>query len=106
MPPGEWLCSTVMDADVSSVADGGTHSIVTYLVPDFTHMTISDGQELIDGLLVSTKKNDFACICDAIKQNKSEVENKNQILFCGICYLRIWRKPHGDWAIGSKDAGS
>ena len=28
------------------------------------------------------------CICDAIKQNESEVI-KYQILFFGICYLRI-----------------
>ena len=47
---------------------------------------------------------EFTYICDVIKQNESEVE-KNQILFFGICYL-CKKKPHGDWAIGSKDTGS
>ena len=35
-----------------------------------------------------TKPSELFHICDAIKQNESEVEN-NQVLFFGICNLRI-----------------
>ena len=52
----------------------------------------------------------FKHICDAIKQNESELE-KIHFLFFSIFYwdsiqVLIWWKPHIDWAIGSKDMNS
>ena len=45
------------------------------------------------GIFIAARSNaviytDRKTICDAIKQNESEVE-RNQMLFFGICYLRI-----------------
>ena len=68
-------------------------NLLTYSTFSLSNSYQNEIKEINDQIQLDTNhiilNNLPTSICDAIKQNESEVGKKNQILFFGICYLCI-----------------